>query len=166
MSKSSCMRFCLFVTWNVYTIVFFPFLFSSYCCFIDSCVVSGHCNQFSIAFFYVVFEMSNQCINTIFNAGEALSFSCLYHLWNVRSYASSWVFCVLWSICWSSSLIHFKNSPKYLTRGTAQVFIPLIRFQLWSSILSSFLILLRYSLLMFSFISSCLISAFNIPKYL
>ena len=25
-------------------------------------------------------------------------------------------FLVLWSICWSSSLIHFKNSPEYLTR--------------------------------------------------
>ena len=26
-------------------------------------------------------------------------------------------FLVLWSICWSSSLVHFKNGPKNLTRG-------------------------------------------------
>ena len=25
-------------------------------------------------------------------------------------------FQVLWSICWSNSLVHFKNSPEYLTR--------------------------------------------------
>ena len=32
-------------------------------------------------------------------------------------------FLVFWSIFWSSSLIHFKNSPEYLTKGTAKVFI-------------------------------------------
>ena len=32
-------------------------------------------------------------------------------------------FLVLWSICWSSSLVHFKNDPEYLLRRTAQVFI-------------------------------------------
>ena len=26
-------------------------------------------------------------------------------------------FLVLWSICWSSSLVHIKNGPEYLTRG-------------------------------------------------
>ena len=41
---------------------------------------------------------------------------------------------VLWYICWSSSLVHFKNSPKYLTS-------PWMKFLLYSS----FLILLRYS---------------------
>ena len=30
----------------------------------------------------------------------------------------------------SSSLVHFKNSPQYLIRGTALVFIPLIKFLL------------------------------------
>ena len=35
-------------------------------------------------------------------------------------------FLVLWSICLSSSLTHFKNGPKYLTMGTPQEFIPFI----------------------------------------
>ena len=35
---------------------------------------------------------------------------------------------VLWSICLSSSPVHFKNGLKYLTRETAQVFVPLMRF--------------------------------------
>ena len=44
-------------------------------------------------------------------------------------------FLVLSSICLSSSLVHLRKDPEYLTRSTAQVFIPLI---------SSFLFL-RYS---------------------
>ena len=39
-------------------------------------------------------------------------------------------FFVLWSICLSSFLVHFKNGPKYLIRGTAQILISLIRFLL------------------------------------
>ena len=35
-------------------------------------------------------------------------------------------FRVLWSICLSSSRVHFRKGPEYLTSGTAQVFIPLI----------------------------------------
>ena len=37
-------------------------------------------------------------------------------------------FLVLWSILLNYSLVHFKKSPEYLTRGTAQVFISLTRF--------------------------------------
>ena len=51
-------------------------------------------------------------------------------------------FLVLCSICCSSSIVHFKNGPEYLTRGTAQVVIPL----LCSLVLSSFLVLLGYLL--------------------
>ena len=36
-------------------------------------------------------------------------------------------FLVLSFICLNSSLVHFRKCPKYL-RGTAQVFVPLIRF--------------------------------------
>ena len=39
-------------------------------------------------------------------------------------------FFVLCSFCLRSSLVHFKNGPEYLTRGTDQIFIPLIRFLL------------------------------------
>ena len=56
-------------------------------------------------------------------------------------------FLVLWSICLSSSLKHFKN----LTRGTGQVFIPLIRFLLYSFVSSNFLVLLKYSFLIYFF---------------
>ena len=53
-------------------------------------------------------------------------------------------FLVLWSICRSSSLVHFKNGPEYLIMGTAHVFIPLKRFLLQSLVSKSFLVLLRY----------------------
>ena len=51
-------------------------------------------------------------------------------------------FLVLWSICMSSSLVHFKNGLEYLTRSTVQVFIPLIRFRLSNFVSSNFLALL------------------------
>ena len=54
-------------------------------------------------------------------------------------------FLVIWSICWSSSLVLFRNDPEYLTRRTAQVFILLIIFLLCSLPLSNFLVLLVYS---------------------
>ena len=68
-------------------------------------------------------------------------------------------FLVLWSICLSSSLVHFKKGPEYLTRETAQVFIPLWFIPLmWflphSYVSSTLRVLLRYSFLIFSFIST------------
>ena len=36
-------------------------------------------------------------------------------------------FLVFWSISLSSSRVHYRNGPKYLTKETALVFIPLIR---------------------------------------
>ena len=76
-------------------------------------------------------------------------------------------FLVLWSICLSSSLVHFRKGPEYLTSDTAQVFIPLITFLLESFVSSSFLVLLRYSLWIFFFISICLmVSASKMLKYL
>ena len=53
-------------------------------------------------------------------------------------------FLVLWSICLSSSRVHLRKGPEYLTSGTAQVFIPLMRFLLESFVSSSFHVLLRY----------------------
>ena len=76
-------------------------------------------------------------------------------------------FLVLWSICLSSSIILFRNSPEYLTRKTAKVFIPLIRLVQYNLVSSSFLVFLWYSFLIFSFIFTCLmLSSSNIPKYL
>ena len=74
-------------------------------------------------------------------------------------------FLVLLSIC--SSLVHLRKGPEYLTRGTAQVFIPLMRFLLESFVSSSFRVLLRYSFRIVSFIFTCLmVSASKMPKYL
>ena len=43
-----------------------------------------------------------------------------------------------------SSIVHFKLVPKYLTRGIAQGFISFIRFLIFSLVLSSFFVLLKY----------------------
>ena len=76
-------------------------------------------------------------------------------------------FLVLWPICLSSHLVHLRKGPEYPTSGTAQVFIPLIRFLILCFVSSSFLVLLRYSFWIFSFISVCLmVSASKMPKYL
>ena len=58
-------------------------------------------------------------------------------------------FLVFWSICWISSRVHFQNSPEYLPRGKAQVFIPLMRFLEYSLVSSSSVISLKYSFLFF-----------------
>ena len=71
-------------------------------------------------------------------------------------------FLVLWSICLSSSLVHLRKGPEYLTSVTAQVFIPLTRFLLESFVSSSFLVLLRYSFWILSFISTCLMVSASI----
>ena len=76
-------------------------------------------------------------------------------------------FLVHLSFCISSSLVHFKNGPEYLTIRTAQVYIPFIRFLLYSLVSSNFLVLLRYSFESFSFISTCLmVPVSNISMYL
>ena len=75
-------------------------------------------------------------------------------------------FLVLWSICLSSSLVHLRKGPEYLTRGTAQVFIPLMRFLQESFVSSSFRVLLRYSFRIVSFICTCLmVSASKICRF-
>ena len=76
-------------------------------------------------------------------------------------------FLFLWSIYLSSSLVHLRKGPEYLTSGTAEVFIPLIKFRPENFVSSSFLVLLRYYFWILSFISTCLmVSASKMPKYL
>ena len=60
-------------------------------------------------------------------------------------------FLVFLSICLSSSLVHFKNGPEYLMSRTALIFIPLMRFLIYSLVLSSFLVIRRYFLKHFFF---------------
>ena len=71
-------------------------------------------------------------------------------------------FVVLWSICLSSSLVHFKNCPEYLTRVTAQVFILLMKFLPYSFVSSCFLVLLGYT---FFFFQSPLVWWCPLPKF-
>ena len=79
-----------------------------------------------------------------------------------RSFCMVISFLVLWSICLSSSLVHFKNGPEYPMWGTAHVSISLIRFLLYSFVSSNFLVLLKYSFLIF--LSSPLVWWYQLPR--
>ena len=127
---------------------FFPFLFPSYCLFVHRVfsIVSDGCKQSSFVFSYVVFEsfvsMCQRCLRcwqVLFLPLFLIHIVCQRRLWDVVPYAWSLVFLVLWSICLSLSLVHFRKGPEYLTRGTAQVFITFIRFLLLSFVSSGFL---------------------------
>ena len=151
------------------------FLFSDYCPFVGLrviSIVSGGCHQSFSAFFYVIFKSMYRCVNAVFNAGKSSSPSFLdtYSLStsSLGCYALCMVisFLVLRSIC-LFSLVLIKKGPEYLTSGTAQVFILLIRFLLDSFVSSSFLVLLRNSFWIFPFISTCLmVSTSKMPNYL
>ena len=124
---------------------FFPFLFSDYFCSVNAYViriVSGDCNQSFCSFW---------CILQVFVLLHWCYLQCWYflthivgqhHLWDVRPMHCQEFSCSL-SICLSSSLVHFKNGPQYLTKG--QVFTLLMRFLQYSLVSSSFHILLWYS---------------------
>ena len=132
---------------RLWSCFFLPFLFPSFCHFVIYrvvSIVSDVRNQSSIVFFYVVFESLYGCVNAVCldkyrSAKVVFGMQCLVH---GRWFSSSLFH---FSICLSSSLVHVRKGPEYLTRSTAQVFTPLIRF-LWESFVSSsFLVLLRYS---------------------
>ena len=154
---------------------FFPFLFPIYCRSVVHsvvCLVFDGCNQSSSVFFM---SPSSRCIDAAMLSSMLESslppsfldtYSLLTSSLGCNALCMVISFLVLWSIC-LSSLVHFKMGPEYLTRGTAKVFISLIRFLLHSFVLSSFLVFLRYSFLIFPFISTCLVvSASKMPKYL
>ena len=58
-------------------------------------------------------------------------------------------FLVLWSMRWSTSLLHFINGLKLFTRWTAQIFIPFKIFLLYNLVSSSYLVLVRHSFIIF-----------------
>ena len=95
-------------------------------------------------FLNLLVESLYQCIDAHFNVGKPSSSSFFY----TYSLSTSSLggkaryiimsFLVLWSICWSSSLIHFKNGPEYLSSGIAKVFISLMKFPRYSLVSNSF----------------------------
>ena len=80
--------------------------------------------------------------------------NCLCHLSDVKPCAWSLVYMFFGPICLGYSLIQFKKGPEYITRGTAQVFILLMRFLLRRLDSKSFPVPLIYSFLTFSFVCS------------
>ena len=111
---------------------FFRFLISSYFSSVDLrvfSIVSGGFNLSSSGLFYAVFYSLYWCINAIFNAGNSSSFFSWYSL-SMSSLGCKVlciiIFLVLWSICFSSSLVHFMYGPEYLSRRTGPVFIGLL----------------------------------------
>ena len=137
---------------------FFPFLFSFYFRSVDP--------RRSVLFMVAVISLlprfsmssSSRCIDasTLFTMPASHlppSFRDIYRLstsfLGCKALCIIITFLVLWCLCLSSSLVHFKNGPEYLMSGTALVFIPFISFLLYSLVLSSFLVHLRYSLKFF-----------------
>ena len=157
---------CLLLEISV-QLFFFPFLFLSYCCSVDHCAVSGCCHYKYLAFFMYprVIVSIHPLWRVLFLLRFITHISCLCHLWDVMPYELLIVLFVCWLICWSFSLVHFINGPKYLIWLIAVVFIVLMRFLLRRFVSSSFFFLMSLSFLIFSFISTCLmVSASNISK--
>ena len=114
-----------------------------------SCIVSGRCNL-SFFFFFIYslinlidvsmlfWMLANPLLPSFFDT-YSLSTSSL----QCKALCIVMSFLVHCSIFWSS-LIH-KNSPEYLTGRTAQVFISLMRFLLYSFVSNHYLVLLKYS---------------------
>ena len=151
---------------------FLPILFSSYCCTVDSCVVcvvSDRWSRFFFALSYAAFKLSCRCIDVTLNAGKSSPSLCSWHMstfslgCNILLIVIS--FLNLWFICWSFSLVHFKNGPQNLTRVREQVFNILMRFLVYSLVLGCLLVLLSYSFLNF-FLSSPLVWWNSLPMFL
>ena len=146
-----------------FLVIFVPLMFVLSVLFLLAVISLPHA-------FYIVYLSLYRCFDAIFNAYKSSS-SFLFGTYcqstsslGCKSLCIVIRFLVLWFICWSSTLVHFKNVPEYLTKGTAPVFISLMRFLLYSSVSSSFLVLLNCSFFMFQFISAYLmVSASNIP---
>ena len=102
---------------------FLLFMFNSYCCSVDPCVVSGLCNQ---SFFLLFFMKSlSWCINAIFMQGIPLppssfdTYSLSVLFLGCKALCIVIIFLVLRSICRSFSIFHFKNGSECLTKGTS-----------------------------------------------
>ena len=123
----------------------FPFLFPSFChsvIYRVVSIVSDSCNQFFFVLFYAstLSSMLACPLLPFFFDTYSLSTSSL----GCNALCMVISFLVRLCICLSSSLVHFRKGPEYLTRSTAQLFTPLIRFLLESFVSSSFLVLFEF----------------------
>ena len=140
------------------------------------------CRSF-IIFVYLLlllqFSVINLCdnifIESLYLSIHAVLLANPFPIFYCQSRSSVWCkalwivinFRVLLFLFLSSFFVQFKKDPELSSRDTAQVFIPLIRVQLQSLILSSFNVLLRYSFLTLLFFSVWLmVFASNILWYL
>ena len=132
-----------FFAWSIHVVVsiFFYYYFSLFFCLL----LFYHCSYWLLQ---LVFFYSFYCVHRVL-AGEfpvSLFFFDAYSL-SISSHEGIAVcivinFLVLGSIYLSSSIVHFKNDPEYLTWGTVQVFIPLMRFLMQSLVSRSFFFVL------------------------
>ena len=154
------------VAWNVHTVVFphFYFLFV----FVPLMLLLSVLFLVAVISLPPCFFMKSSShwmdVLTYVECGRVLLlvfFKLIRRLSDIRPYTSSWVF--LFSGLFVEVLLMFilRIVPRILRGGTPQMFIPLMRF-----LVCSFLVLLSYSFLTFSFISACLIvSASDIPYH-
>ena len=124
----------LFVTWNVYAVVFLPiFVFWLFLLCWSLCILFRGRNQFSSALklLWIVNLLSSSRIDAstrYWMLASLLSpfldtYSMLTLFLGCKALCIVMGFLVLGSISWSSSRVYFRYGPKYLTRGIAQIFI-------------------------------------------
>ena len=117
----------------------------------------------------VVVSMCQHCLHywqEFFLHPVLIPLVCHSRLWDVMSYPWSLVFILFGPFFLSFSPVNLKKGSEYLTRSTARVFIPLLRILLDSFDCSSFLVLLRYSFLIFFYFLATflMVSASKMPS--
>ena len=172
MFRSSRAKSRQFVVWNIQIIVFIPISVPLFFCLVL-------CYQFCYWLLKLIllwfFKCNPRC-SCIYAYMQSLMLvsplppsvldTCSLSLSHLGCKALCIVisFLVLLSVCLSSSLIYFKNCPEYPISGTAQLFIPLMRFLLQSLVSRCFLVLLKYFFLFF-FLSSLLVGRCSLPIF-
>ena len=87
----------------------------------------------SLLFLCITFKSSYWCIHAVFDADGSSSSLFSWHILSMLSLGCKALriiisFLVFLPTMWNSFLVHFKNGPEYLTRGTVHVFISFIWF--------------------------------------
>ena len=168
------MRFHLFVSWNIYTVIFL-ILFLSWLflfCWCSCCrYFSEGCNKSSSASFNVSLY---RCIDGVLNASKSSSRFFFWHVTSVyvvsgyvRPYALSLVFPFSGSFVWVLLFSTLRMVPSILRRGGLPRYLFFwwnFCYVVWFRVVFSFSCVILFCI--FSFIVTCLmVSASNIPKY-